>query len=84
MPKPTRGIRKDLAIYSRPPPAKMKAEILKKHNDRCAHCGKPVAKGDLEFHHIKSVRDGGLRLAENFIPLHVTCHDEVHRQFVTA
>ena len=84
LPKPARNIRPELAIYSRPPTAKMKIEILRKHNHRCAHCGKPVAKGDLAFHHIKSVRDGGLRLAENFMPLHVACHVEVHRQIASA
>lgn len=79
LPKPTRVIQKELSIYSRTLPAKMKAEILEKYKHRCQHCGKPIAKGDLEFHHIKSVRDGGLRLPENFAPLHVACHVEVHR-----
>lgn len=79
LPKPARVIQKELSVYSRTLPASMKAEILEKYKHRCQRCGKPIAKGDLEFHHIKSVRDGGLRLPENFAPLHVACHDEVHR-----
>ena len=39
-----------------------------------------MAEKDLEFHHIVFRTDGGLRKVENFAPLHVACHDELHRQ----
>ena len=79
-PKPTRRTNKDLLVYSRSLSGKMKAEILERHKGCCAHCGKPVVEGDVEFHHVKPVSKGGLRILENFQPLHVSCHDEVHRR----
>lgn len=74
-----RDVRKDLSAYSSAPSSTMKQAILKRYSGCCAFCGTPVSKGDTEFHHMKFKSKGGLRLAENFAPLHVACHDEVHR-----
>jgi hypothetical protein len=74
-----REIQKDLSVYSGSLSAKMKREILERYGHCCARCNKPTHKGDLEFHHITFKSKGGLRTVENFAPLHVVCHDDVHR-----
>lgn len=79
LPSKPRQIWKDLAIYGAQPTAAMQPVILDRYDHKCAFCGKPVAEGDLEFHHLKFRSKGGLRVVDNFAPLHVACHDEVHR-----
>jgi len=74
-----RIVRKDLGDFSATPTTRMKPVIVARYDGLCAYCGKSVKEGDLEFHHLVFKRDGGKRRVENFAPLHVLCHDEVHR-----
>jgi hypothetical protein len=75
-----REIRKDLSVYSSARPSgAMEREILERYESRCAVCGLLLKKGDTEFHHMRFKRDGGLRIVKNFAPVHVKCHDEIHR-----
>lgn len=75
-----RIVRKDLVVYSSARPSvPMPREILERYNNRCAVCNLALSKSVIEYHHLKFKRDGGLRRVENFAPLHVKCHDELHR-----
>lgn len=77
--KKRRDRRRELAEFSTTLTKGMKAEILSRYENTCARCGKFVQKGDLEFHHLIFKSKGGRRKADNFAPLHIDCHDEVHR-----
>jgi hypothetical protein len=75
-----RAVRKDLVVYSSARPSvPMQRKILERYNNRCAVCNVALSKSVIEYHHLKFKRDGGLRCVENFAPLHVKCHDELHR-----
>ncbi len=79
VPRRKRTVRKDLVIYSSHLTAEMELQVLERYGHRCARCNRPVQRGDLEFHHLRFKSRGGLRLVENFAPLHISCHDELHR-----
>ena len=79
VPRRKRLIRKDLGIYAPRPSAKMELQILERYGNKCARCNRRVARGDLQFHHLHFKGKGGLRKVENFAPLHILCHHELHR-----
>jgi len=69
----------ELSLFGRFIRASDKQQVLKWYENQCGFCGRTIVDGDVEFHHVLAYRDGGLRNPENFVPLHLNCHDEVHR-----
>lgn len=62
--------------YTRSIPRSWRAELLRKHNFKCANarCRKLLVDGDIHMDHIVPFSKGGLRRIENFQPLCASCN----------
>ena len=56
-----------------------KAYALNRDGHRCVLCSKSSPNDKLEVHHVKYRSNGGLDHFNNFITLHDTCHEKVHK-----
>lgn len=57
-------------------PARVKARILLRYNGRCALTGIKLMPGDIDFDHIKSLRNGGAHRESNLQPVYRPAHRE--------
>lgn len=59
--------------------AAVRAEVLKRAENRCERCGVSSREvGALHLHHRKMRSQGGTHEAANLNALCLTCHDEIH------
>ncbi len=60
--------------YTRSIPPSWRAELLRKHDFKCAMCGILLTDGNIHMDHITPFSKGGLRRIENFQPLCAPCN----------
>jgi RNA-directed DNA polymerase len=60
-----------------------KAKALRVQNGKCEYCQATFKNGDLmEFHHVKSRKEGGKDNFNNLRLMHKHCHDQYHAQYL--
>jgi energy-coupling factor transporter transmembrane protein EcfT len=73
-------LRKQETNETRYIPDKIKQEVLKIQDNKCAYCGLPFDSTlNIDYHHIKPFSQGGETTANNLSALHTDCHVRLTR-----
>lgn len=62
----------------------MKRKIIKKSDERCAHCGKPISVKTMTVEHVIPISKGGTNELENLVALCECCNKEKSNKVVNA